>query len=111
MSNVERALQTFNLDKDTICPVIGQANCQQIIPNLFPEYKINSLEHYADVLYSSKRLISFHSGQHSLAAAIKHQTNCDLEINTLILEQYMSHNGPGYHFKNVNYFNINKYTQ
>jgi hypothetical protein len=69
----------------------------------FNSYTINSLEHYSDVIFSCSRFIALYSGQACLASTIKHQTNCDVEINVITLDRYLPSNNVGYTFKNSNY--------
>jgi hypothetical protein len=67
--------------------------------------KINSLEEYADAIYSCERFITLYSGQACLASTIKHQTQKNsLDINVITLDRFLPKNNPiGFVFKNTNY--------
>lgn len=108
---VHRAILSFSLDENTLRPKVNQVNCQPYIDlhKNFPEIEINSLEHYSDVIYSCKRMITFHSGQAVLASAIKNKTGCDVEISVISMDIYMPDRGSGYHFKNTNYYDLLKF--
>lgn len=69
--------------------------------------EIESLAHYADVLYSSKSYYSLHSGGHCLAAGIKNKYGNSIEINCFLPGTVKNRREKScYVFDNVNYIEI-----
>jgi hypothetical protein len=54
-------------------------------------------------LCSCKKFITTHSGQASLASAIKNKMKCDTEIIVITQKEYMPENSCGYWYENTTY--------
>ena len=76
-----------------------------IEPDVTGVVEIESIFTYVDLMYSSFGVISLHSGQNHLAAAIKNQYNNDLEVYCLMDEyEYQRQKDKSiFVFDNVNY--------
>ena len=76
-----------------------------IEPDVTGIVEIESIFTYVDLMYSSFGVISLHSGQNHLAAAIKNQYNNDLEVYCLMDEyEYQRQKDKSiFVFDNVNY--------
>ena len=76
-----------------------------IEPDVTGVVEIESIFTYVDLMYSSFGVVSLHSGQNHLAAAIKNQYNNDLEVYCLMDEyEYQRQKDKSiFVFDNVNY--------
>lgn len=81
----------------------GWRNINRIKSVKFDSLDIINLEHYSDILYSCKKFITTHSGQASLASAIKNKMKCDTQIIVITQKEYMPENSCSYWYENTTY--------